>query len=100
MNDDYVPFPKEEILLPKPERRIGNRAWEELGRRRREDELLHKVAIDRAEAALLKKGIEIKIEACGCCSSPTVTLIIDEKIILVDEEYSNMDNVRREPKDD
>jgi hypothetical protein len=33
--------------------------------------------IDKAKAALLAKGVRLKVAACGCCDSPWVQIEID-----------------------
>jgi hypothetical protein len=43
---------------------------------------------DELEAELKKRGIELQIGACGCCSSPWVAVKIDGEKVFDDEGVS------------
>ena len=43
-----------------------------------------------AHAALLAKGVDLFVSACGCCNGPTVSLKIDGVTLLEDEDEANL----------
>jgi hypothetical protein len=47
--------------------------------------------IAAAEAALRALGVEIKVDACGCCESPLVSLRISGQYLLNGEEECKLD---------
>lgn len=40
---------------------------------------------EELEAELIKRGIQINVAACGCCSSPWVAIKLDDKLVFQDE---------------
>ena len=47
---------------------------------------------DEVLAELAKRGIRVSIGGCGCCSSPWVTILIDDEEVF-NEDDVHMDNI-------
>lgn len=54
---------------------------------------------EEIEKLLEEKGIKISIGGCGCCGSPWVTLEIDEKMIVDNEEDFAIDMFNKNQND-
>ena len=46
--------------------------------------------LDKVKAALLAKGVRLKVGACGCCDSPWVKVEIDG-VMVADTDGENID---------
>ena len=44
-------------------------------------------ALEETKKALLSKGVEVNIDACGCCNSPWIKVKIDGEVLLDVEGY-------------
>ena len=61
--------------------------WKERVRKEFEaDKLRKKPVTDR----LLAKGVKLAVSGCGCCGSPSVTIIIDGETLVKDVEDYNI----------
>lgn len=50
--------------------------------------------IEEVKRLLREKGIRIDLSGCGCCGSPTLSLEIDGKLIVYDEDDANIDMLK------
>jgi hypothetical protein len=52
---------------------------------------------ERIKSILTSLGIQMRVEGCGCCGSPTVTFIYNNEVIVRDEDHFEFNNVEPEP---
>ncbi len=49
-------------------------------------EEVKRLRVKSIKAILLAKGVELSVSGCGCCGSPSVTLVVDGERLVDDED--------------
>jgi hypothetical protein len=58
---------------------------------------MEETAVDKIKRILTSHGIQMSVEGCGCCDSPTVTFIYNDEVIVEWEAQFEFDNLIPEP---